>query len=59
MKKHKHSFIVTIEYDDEIGAEAVREYVRDSVQSMKGSYHPEDPLFYLKSVAVSHRKDVS
>jgi hypothetical protein len=39
--------VVSIPLPEGATRKEVREYVREAVQSMKGSLHPNDPMFYL------------
>ena len=52
-------FRVSVELPTGVTAAQMRVYIYDAVASMKGSYHPEDPIFNLDSdsVKVSHLKE--
>jgi hypothetical protein len=49
-------FVVTLRLPDGVSQEDMCRYIRESVQSWKGSYHPEDPLFSLNPKSVKVEK---
>ena len=55
MPRKPMRFTVTVEPPPGASPAALREYIKDAVGSMKGSLHPEDPIFDLdyKTVRVT------
>lgn len=58
-KKTRRAFVVRFEMPDGATAFDALNYVKDAVQSLKGSYHPDEPMFGLdrETVTVSFLKE--
>jgi len=46
-------FIVQIQGNEHISTKELLNYVRDSVKSMKGCLHPDDPIFNINKKNIS------
>ena len=54
----KAKFTISVEIPDGVSKKEMRDYIYDAVNGMKGSYHPDDPLFQMDygDFKVSHQK---
>ena len=54
-------FKVKIELPEDCSVEILRKYIEESIQSMKGCKHPDDPLYYLdrNKVKVTRLKKIT
>jgi hypothetical protein len=47
MGAKRSRYVVELFRPDGVTSAEMRAYIEDAVASMKGSYHPEDPIFEL------------
>lgn len=47
MKRGPEVYSVTLVRPEGVSVQMMKEYIADAVASMKGSYHPDDDIFYL------------